>query len=85
MQCVFSRLSSDRAAYSVCYDPTPVGHSGVVAHNADYVADWIAERTLGAPVPSEACHALGDNDAGIPQLVDEGGAPIACDPLLMTE
>jgi dienelactone hydrolase len=85
MQCVFNRLSSDMADYRVCYDPRPVDHSGVVSSDADYVADWIAEQTLGAPGPTEACPALATDDAGVPQLVDEGGAPIPCNSLLPTE
>ena len=44
MQCVYNRLSVDQAAYEVCYDPNPVGHSGSVSENADYVADWIAQQ-----------------------------------------
>jgi predicted esterase len=85
MQCVFDRLSTDKTPFTVCYDPNPVGHGGVVAHNADYVADWIAEKVLGAPAPSEACQSLQGADAGSPQLVDEGGTPIPCNPLLLNE
>jgi predicted esterase len=82
MQCVFNRLSSDQTAYSVCYDPNPVGHEGVVAENGDYVADWIAQKTLDGGTPAEPCQTLGDNDAGIPQLESEAG-PIDCNVLLL--
>jgi alpha-beta hydrolase superfamily lysophospholipase len=82
MQCVFNRLTADSTAYKVCYDPNPVGHSGSVSDNSDYVADWIAQQTLGGAAPTEPCAALSDNDGGVPQLEDEGGAPIPCNQLL---
>jgi hypothetical protein len=85
IQCVFNRLSSDNAAYSVCYDPQPDGHNGVVSINSNYVADWIAQQTLGGGAPTETCTQLTKNDAGVPQLLDEGGAPIDCNPLLATQ
>jgi alpha-beta hydrolase superfamily lysophospholipase len=85
MQCVFNRLAVDGAEYKVCYDPNPVGHSGAVSENSDYVADWIAQQTLGGPAPAESCTALRANDGGVPQLEDEGGAPIDCNQLLSTQ
>jgi predicted esterase len=85
MQCVYDRLSADGANYRVCYETNPVGHSGVVSNDADYVADWLAEQTLGAPGPTETCTALATNDAGVPQLTDPAGNPIACNSLLPTE
>ncbi|HEY1696419.1 MAG TPA: alpha/beta fold hydrolase [Polyangiaceae bacterium] len=85
MQCVFNRLSGDTASYSVCYDPSPVGHSGVVSADSDYVGDWIAQQALGGPAPSEPCAALTSNGSGVPQLTDDGGAPIACNSLLSNE
>ncbi len=66
MQCVFNRLSSDTASYKVCYDTNPVGHSGSVSYNSDYVADWIAQQTLGGPAPTETCTALAANGGGVP-------------------
>jgi predicted esterase len=85
MQCVFNRLQGDGAKYNVCYDTSPVGHSGSVSYNSDYVADWIAQQTLGGAAPTEACTTLGDNDAGVPQLEDEGGAAIPCNQLLSNQ
>jgi len=85
MECVYKRLSTDGANYRVCYDPNPVGHSGSVSENSDYVADWIAQQTLGGPAPTEACEALGDNDSGVPQLTSGDAAPIACNSLLSTQ
>jgi predicted esterase len=84
MQCVFNRLQSDGANYKVCYDTNPVGHSGSVSENSDYVADWIAQQTLGGAAPAETCTTLGDNDGGIPQLEGDAGA-IPCNDLLSTQ
>jgi pimeloyl-ACP methyl ester carboxylesterase len=84
MQCVFNRLSGDSAKYEVCYDPNPVGHSGSVAENSDYVADWIAQQALGGPAPTESCTALTANAQGIPQLEGDAGA-IPCNDLLSTQ
>jgi alpha-beta hydrolase superfamily lysophospholipase len=84
MQCVFNRLSTDNTAYQVCYDPNPVGHSGSVSYNSDYVADWIAQQAMGGAAPTEPCMALGDNDGGIPQLEGDAGA-IPCNNLLSTQ
>jgi alpha-beta hydrolase superfamily lysophospholipase len=84
MQCVFNRLSSDGTNYKVCYDTNPVGHSGAVSENSDYVADWIAQQTLGGAAPAETCTALTANDGGVPQLENEGGV-IDCNQLLSTE
>jgi len=84
MQCVFNRLSSDSAKYQVCYDTDPVGHSGSVSDNSDYVADWIAEQTLGGAAPTETCGALTANAQGIPQLEGDAGA-IPCNDLLSTQ
>ena len=72
MQCVYNRLSGDMVNYQACYDQNPVGHSGVVAENSSYVADWIAYKTLDAAAPAMGnCSALADNDAGAPQLLTE--------------
>ena len=85
MQCVFNRLSSDSASYKVCYDTRPIGHSGPPAEDTNYVADWIAQQTLGKPAPTEACASIPDNDAGVPQLTDDAGAPIPCNDLLSNQ
>jgi len=86
MQCVLNRLTSDNAAYNVCYDTSPVGHSGSVSYHSDYVADWIAQQTLGAPAPTESCGHLEDNDGGVPQIVDvDSGAAIQCNQLVSTQ
>lgn len=84
-QCVFNRLTSDSANYQLCYDPNPVGHAGVVSDHSDYVSDWIAQKTLGGPAPTESCGALAPNDAGVPQIVDDSGAAIPCNSLLLPE
>jgi dienelactone hydrolase len=85
MACVFDRLSGDGNNYKVCYDVNPVGHSGVVADNSDYVADWIAQQTLGGPAPTETCGTLTDNDAGVPLLEDDAGNVIPCNQLLSNQ
>ncbi|MGD0529414.1 MAG: alpha/beta fold hydrolase [Polyangiaceae bacterium] len=85
MQCVLNRLSSDNTAYNVCYDTNPVGHSGVVAENSDYVSDWIAQQTLGESAPTETCGKLAPNDGGVPQLFDEDGGAIPCYDLVSTQ
>jgi predicted esterase len=85
MQCVYKRLTTDGADYKVCYDPNPVGHSGSVSENSDYVADWIAQQTLAGPAPPEACQMLDDNDGGVPQLTTADASPIACNALLSTQ
>ena len=84
MACVFQRLSTDGANYSVCYDQDPVGHSGIVEARADVVADWIAAETLGGQPPTACPSALG-TDGGVPVLTDDAGAPVPCNPLESTE
>jgi hypothetical protein len=85
MQCVFNRLTGDSTNYKVCYETSPVGHQGVVAIDNNYVVDWAAQQTLGDPAPKEPCASLSKNDAGVPQLVDEGGAPIDCNSLIPSQ
>jgi alpha-beta hydrolase superfamily lysophospholipase len=85
IQCAFDRLSSDDASYSVCYDSNPVGHSGVVSVDSNYVADWIAQQALGAAAPTETCGVLAKNDGGVPQLIGPDGGPVDCNPLLSTQ
>ncbi|HEY8041059.1 MAG TPA: alpha/beta fold hydrolase [Polyangiaceae bacterium] len=86
MQCVFNRLTSDGTSAQVCYDTDPVGHTGSIAENADYVADWVAQKTLGGPAPAAGhCTALAANDAGVPQIVDGTGKPVACNQLLSNQ
>ncbi len=84
MACVFDRLSGDGANYNVCYDADPVGHSGIVAARADTVADWIAAQTLGGDAAAP-CQSLLTSDAGEPLLVDDAGAPIACNMVESTQ
>jgi hypothetical protein len=84
MQCVFNRLTADNTAYRVCYDPDPVGHSGSVSENSDYVADWIAQQTMGGAAPTEPCQALGDGDSGVPTLESDAGA-VQCNDLLSNQ
>ena len=72
--CVFDRYQSDNANYTVCVEPT-AGHSSVVSLRADYVNQWIAWKTLGGPQPA----ACADNQTA---LVDDSGAPIACNGLV---
>jgi pimeloyl-ACP methyl ester carboxylesterase len=86
MQCVLNRLTGDQASYQICYDTNPVGHGGVVAENASYVADWIAQKAMNGPAPSGGhCSALAPNDAGVPQIVDEAGSPIQCNQLISSQ
>ena len=70
MACVFDRLSTDKAQYTVCVDPA-ADHTGVVLNQADYVTDWIASKALDGGAPS-AC-ALNQS-----ALVDDGGVAIKC-------
>jgi alpha-beta hydrolase superfamily lysophospholipase len=87
MQCVFNRLTGDNANYQICYDTNPVGHSGVVAANASYVVDWIAQQTIpdaGAPHGGN-CTSLAPNDAGVPQLLTSDGGAQACNKYISTQ
>ena len=85
MQCVYNRLSGDGLSYKPCYDPNPVGHAGPPALDNNYVVDWAAQQALGDPAPTETCQVLAPNDAGVPQLVDNGGTPIDCNGLLSNQ
>lgn len=86
MQCALNRLGADGVNAKYCYDPTPnaidgvpQGHSASIAHNADYVADWIAQLTLpDAGAPSEPCQAMATNEAGVAQLYDDEGGAVSC-------
>jgi hypothetical protein len=50
------------------------------------VADWVAQKTLGGPAPAAGhCTALAANDAGVPQIVDGTGKPVACNQLLSNQ
>ncbi len=84
MACVMDRLSADGANYRLCYDADPVGHSGILAARADTVADWIAAQTLGGTAPT-ACPPVPADEAGVPLLTDDAGAPIPCNPLESTQ
>ena len=68
--CVFDRLQSDGANFSVCFEPS-ADHGGIVRMRADYVNDWIANLTLGAAAPA-AC------TSDLSGLVDDAGAPVQC-------
>lgn len=82
MACVYDRLSADKINYQTCYVTDSSGHSGAIASKADYVADWIAQQTLGAPAPSETCTPLPTDDAGTPQLGNGDGGTVSCNALL---
>jgi hypothetical protein len=85
MQCVYNRLAGDGANLQACYDPSPTGHAGSLADNAAHAVDWIAAQLADGGAPSEPCARLGTNEAGVPQLVDDAGAPVACNPLVPTQ
>lgn len=55
MKCALDRLASDAANFSMCYVAT-ADHNTIVDQKADYVADWLASKTLGAEPPA-ACAA----------------------------
>jgi pimeloyl-ACP methyl ester carboxylesterase len=80
--CMFERLSSDKTNLTACYDPNPVGHSGVVATQSQYVADWIAAQTLPDAAAPAPCATLPEDDAGVPRVPDDAGAFVACNPLV---
>jgi pimeloyl-ACP methyl ester carboxylesterase len=84
MACVYRRLTEDQMNYQTCYvtDPKAMGHAGSLAAKGDYVADWIAQQTLGAPAPNETCWPLATNDAGTPQIPGPDGGAVACNGLL---
>jgi hypothetical protein len=49
-------------------------HGGILASEADRVADWIAARTLGSAEPTPCA----DDEQAI---VNESGMPASCNPL----
>jgi pimeloyl-ACP methyl ester carboxylesterase len=53
MRCALDRLKEDGTNLSVCFETAP-GHSTIIDARGEYVADWIANLTLGGPAPS-AC------------------------------
>ncbi|HEX7665014.1 MAG TPA: hypothetical protein VF407_10900, partial [Polyangiaceae bacterium] len=66
MACVLDRLKSDGVQLTACLDEA-ADHSGVVVDEADYVTDWIASQTLGAPAPAKCAldeSALTGDDGG---------------------
>jgi hypothetical protein len=69
--CVFDRLTSDKANYKVCFEPT-ADHGGIVRIRADYVNDWIANLTLGTPAPTPCPDDQSD-------LVNDAGALVKCE------
>jgi pimeloyl-ACP methyl ester carboxylesterase len=68
--CAIDRLKTDGASPTLCIDPN-ADHSGVVGTKADYVADWIASQTLGAPAP-DACALHAETD------ILDGNQPATC-------
>ena len=80
-----SPCSASSTAYSAdqtrpttsAYDPN--GPSRYLASSppisADYVSDWIAQKTLGAAKPTEPCAALAPNASGVPQILDDARQP----------
>jgi hypothetical protein len=82
MACVYRRLSEDHLDYQTCFESQVPGHSGTLAAKADYVADWIAQQTLGEPAPTGACAPLPTDDAGVPQIPTGDGGTWPCNPLL---
>jgi pimeloyl-ACP methyl ester carboxylesterase len=70
-RCVFDRLTSDNANYKVCFEPT-ADHGGIVRVRADYVNDWLANLTLGAPAPTACPEDQTD-------LVTDAGTPVKCE------
>ncbi len=55
MACVLDRLDTDKAKYTLCFEPE-TDHTGIVNVRSDYVSEWIAARTLDGPEPA-ACPA----------------------------
>ncbi|MEO8798873.1 MAG: hypothetical protein ABI551_13375, partial [Polyangiaceae bacterium] len=51
MACVLDRLKADGVPLTTCLDEA-ADHTGVVVDEADYVTDWIASKTMGAPAPA---------------------------------
>jgi len=70
MACVFDRLGSDGANYTVCYQKD-ADHDGIVMKKADYTNDWIAHIALGAPAPAPCA----ENQSNI---TNSDGTPVAC-------
>jgi pimeloyl-ACP methyl ester carboxylesterase len=80
-ECIFERLTGDKANYTACYDSDPVGHAGILGAKSEYVADWIAAQTLDAAAP-QPCTVLPQDDAGVPQIPNGAGGTWACNPLI---
>ena len=68
--CAIDRLKSDNAKLTLCVAPG-VDHGGIVGAKADYVADWIASKTLGEPAPPD-CTLHAESD------IMRMGAPATC-------
>jgi hypothetical protein len=72
ISCALDRLRSDGAnVQTLCVDPNAT-HGGIAGAQADVVADWIAQQTLGGPAPA-ACPAN--------MITDPMGMPGACSAL----
>jgi predicted esterase len=76
--CVLDRMQQDKANYTLCFDPT-ASHGGVIAFQANYVNQWIAQQALDAGAPDAACQG---NHSYIPT---DSGAPVACNTELGTQ
>jgi alpha-beta hydrolase superfamily lysophospholipase len=72
-QCAIDRLVADKASLSYCFDPA-ADHSGVVATQGGFVAEWIANKTLGKPIAASC-------PASAITLVADGGATVKCNPV----
>jgi pimeloyl-ACP methyl ester carboxylesterase len=69
LKCAYDRLVTDGTNLTLCYEANVgggkfQGHQGILNEKNDYVADWIANVTLGAPAPT-ACGAGAEAVASI--------------------
>jgi len=93
MQCALNRLGADGVNAQYCYDPNPnllngvpEGHGASVAHDSDYVVDWIAHLTLpDAGAPTEPCQPLSQNEAGVAQIPAADGGFVSCYQFIPTQ
>lgn len=71
--CGHDRLVADGANIVDCFEPM-ANHVTIVATKADYVADWIASKTLGGAAPAACTSGWPSGDAG---------ASFVCNPLIV--
>lgn len=71
MACVFDRLKEDGVPLEVCIDDNDAGHGGTMDVRGDFVADWIASKTLDADVPSKC-------EMGFQNFVGDRGETVIC-------